>query len=127
MFRDAKEELQRLEAELLEDEAREEARMQELAARHRERQRAEMGVRFFDDAAYDEEEAEYEAEDEAEYYSGPSLRARGRNSDSSDVDMDEYTDAVYRGKSTTGPAVVALLLIAAIFGALAWLVTRYGL
>ena len=128
MFRDAKEELKRLEAELLEEEEREEVRRQEAAAEEQAaRQYADLGVRFFDDAACDDETED--AEDEGAYYTGPHLDASGRNSDETDVDLEEYSEEVYRGKSNsiTGLAIFALLLIAAIFAVLAYAVGRFGL
>lgn len=125
MFRDAKEELQRLEAELLAEEEREAA-----AEAEADREYDDGGVRFFDDAAYEEAEeyGEY-GEDDGEYYVGPHLKASGRNSDETDVELEEYSDDVYRGKTKgiTGLALLALLLIAAIFAVLAYAVKRFGL
>lgn len=125
MFRDAKEELQRLEAELLAEEEREAA-----AEAKADREYDDGGVRFFDDAAYEEAEeyGEY-GEDDGEYYVGPHLKASGRNSDETDVELEEYSDDVYRGKTKgiTGLALLALLLIAAIFAVLAYAVRRFGL
>ncbi len=117
MFKDKKEELSRLEAELLlEAQAeKEEARLEE------ELEEA--------DALLDDENDYGEESEETYYnYSNRYGTIRAYNNDTADDDLDAYSDAVYEGtkKNSIGClTLLALALLVAIVFVLGWCVLRY--
>ena len=117
MFKDKKEELSRLEAELLleaqaeEEEARLEAELEEAQA-------------LLDD------EGDYGEESEETYYNYSNRygKVRAYNNDRADNDLDAYSDAVYEGKRDKGLGcltLLAVMLLVAIVFVLGWCVLRF--
>ena len=123
MFKDKDRELERLQAQLL---AEEEALPAEEDCDD-------------DDSADWEESEDWEAEDdwEAEEADMDATRVypnfsndygRIYNNDTADADMESYSDQVYSGKKqpgTLGLCIIALCLVAAILGVLAWWIIRF--
>ena len=98
MFRDRKEELDRLEAALLDADN--------------------------EDTAPDEEEF-FEEEEEAD---APLPDFDAYNSDVTDEDLEEYSETVYDGgrRSPLGALAVVLVLLTGVLLALAWWLLKYG-
>lgn len=117
MFKDKKEELSRLEAELLLEaqEEEEEARLEE---------ELEESEALLDD------EGDYGEESEETYYNYSNRygEVRAYNNDTADDDLDAYSDAVYEGRKRTGTGCLTLLAVAllvAIVFVLGWCVMRH--
>ena len=117
MFKDKKEELSRLEAELLmeaqaeEEDARLEAELEEAAA-------------LLDD------ENDYGEESEETYYNYSNRygKVRAYNNDTSDGDLEAYSNDVYSGGKKKGIGcltLLALALLVAIVFVLGWFVLRF--
>ena len=115
MFKDKKEELSRLEAELLL-----EAQAEEEEARLEEELEAA-------DALLDDE-SDYGEETEETYcnYSNRYGKVRAYNNDTADGDLDAYSDAVYEGRKKTGClTLLAMGLLIAIVFVLGLFVLRF--
>ncbi len=117
MFKDKKEELSRLEAELLleaqaeEEEARLEAELEEAEA-------------LLDD------ESDYGEESEETYYNFSNRygKVRSYNTDTADGDLEAYSDMVYEGKKDKSIGTLTLLaaaLLVAIVFVLGWCALRF--
>ena len=117
MFRDAKEELDRLESELLSQEDLEATkRLPEIPAEEEE---------AFD---YDELLDILTDDDDEEEAPEPVSRYNAYNNDTAEVELEDYSQSVYRGKKDNlmGLMIAVLALMAAILGVLAWLLFRFG-
>lgn len=117
MFKDKKEELRRLEEELLLEEEleEEEARLEE------EQEEADALL---------ESETDYGEESEETYYNYSNRygRVRAYNNDTTDEDMDAYSDDVYhsnQNKGLHGLTVLAVFLLVAIVFVLGWCFLRF--
>lgn len=116
MFKDKKEELSRLEAELLlEAEAEEEdARLEE---------------ELEEDEALLDDENDYGQETNETYfnYSNRYGQIKAYNNDTADGDLDAYSNAVYEGKKKGVGCITLLtmLLLVAVVLALGWYVLRF--
>ena len=120
MFRDRKEELRRLEEELLLEE--------ELEAREallqQEPEEAEALLDDPDDFGEETEETYYNY---GNGYGEPVFDAY--NTDFSDEDLEEYSEDVYRGSTGSGNrglVILALCLTAAILAVIAWCALRFS-
>lgn len=117
MFRDKKEELSRLEAELLL-----EAQAEEEDARLEEELEAA-------DALLDDENDYGEESEETYYnYSNRYGKVRAYNNDTADGDLDTYSNAVYAGREKRRVGCLTLLAVAllvAIVFVLGWCVLRF--
>ncbi len=117
MFKDKKEELRRLEEELLLEEALEEAE----ARLEEELEEADVLL---------ESETDYGEESEETYYNYSNRygRVRAYNNDTADEDMDAYSDNVYnsgKNKGLGGLTALAVLLLIAIVFVLGWCFLRF--
>lgn len=117
MFKDKKEELSRLEAELLL-----EAQAEEEAAR--------LEAELEEAEALLDDEHDYGEETEETYYNYSNRygRVRAYNNDTADGDLDAYSDAVYESGRKHGPGCLTLLataLLVAIVFVLGWCFLRY--
>ena len=101
MFRDADEELARLEAALMESEGEEETPSEE--------------EEFFEEEEYEEEE---------KYL--PDFDAY--NNDTTDEDLEQFSETVYQGHKSgpLGLLAVVLVLLCLVLFALAWWLMKYG-
>ncbi len=119
MFKDRKEELRRLEEELLleaEIEAQEALLQQEL-------DEAEALLDDPDDFGEETEETYYN------YNNGYGENFDAYNTDISDEDLEEYSQEVYRGNTGSGNrglVILALCLTAAILAVIAWCALRFS-
>lgn len=120
MFKDKREELERLEAQLrLEEEqdALEEACYEEFDDEE-------------DDDGFEEEGLDQFEEEVTQLYRNYSNRygrVRGYNTDDSDIDLDEYSEEVRQPKKRSDLLVlsaIAMALLAGIFAVLAWWAVR---
>ena len=112
MFRDAKEELARLEEALLEEEAQEE--LEEEFLEEEPGEDPDVYVNYANDY-------------------GKSLRNyasgyKAYNTDTTDTDLESFSEEVYESKKEDlkGLWITALVLLIAIFGVLAWAFFRFG-
>ena len=117
MFRDKKEELRRLEEELLQ-----EAQLEE--EENRLEEELEEAQALLDEAE------DYGEESEETYfnYANRYGEVRAYNGDQTDEDMDRYSEDVYSGKRKKGVSclvVVLMFLLVAIALAFGWCVLRY--
>jgi len=116
MFKDKKEELQRLEAELLQ-----EARAEE------EEARLQAELEEAEDLLDDEYDYGQESEETYYNYSNRYGTCRAYNTDRIDGDLDEFSDAVYKGKRNRGLGgwiLLAAALLVGIVVMLGWCVLR---
>lgn len=74
-----------------------------------------------------QENHEDPSETEEEEYQPPVRAVRAYNGDAADVDLEEFSDAVYTPTSNRNTALFALLflLLCGIFCVLAWWILRY--
>ena len=127
MFRDAKDELRRLEAELLAEEQREAAEAAEAYA-----------DALLEEFLNEEDAEEVLFEEEPIYRDHPGGVYRnfsnnyGRdipayNSDDTDADLEDYSEEVYEGEkdSVKGLLITAMCLLMGIFGVLLYLYFRF--
>lgn len=127
MFRDAKDELRRLEAELLAEEQREAVEAEEAYA-----------DALLEEFLNEEDEEEILFDEEPVYRDHPGSMYRnysnnyGRdfdsyNTDKADEDLDDYSEEVYSGgkDSVKGLLITAMCLLIGIFGVLLYLYFRF--
>lgn len=117
MFKDKKEELRRLEEELLL-----EARLEE--------EEAILEAELDEDEALLDDEANYGEESEETYYNYSNRygQVRAYNNDTTDEDLNVYSDSVYqgnRGKGTRGLLLLAAALLVGIVLVLGMFVLRF--
>lgn len=117
MFKDKKEELRRLEEALL------------LEAQQEEEE-AQLEEELEEAEALLESETDYGEESEETYYNYSNRygRVRAYNNDTSDEDMDAYSDDVYNSENTKGLGgltILAVCLLVAIVFVLGWCFLRY--
>lgn len=111
MFRDTSEELERLQAELLAEEESDEALSQEPP-----------------EEEYDDCEEEYEEDEEPEVYPNYASGYRAYNSDTSDEELEEYSEDVRAGKTRGGNclALIACFLALILAGLVLWITYAMG-
>ena len=110
MFKDKKEELQRLQAELLKE--------AELEA-----EEARLDAELEEDLSFPEPE-----DRETPYRNFANRYGTARNTDATDADLEEYSQEVYGGRPGKGLgvlAVIAVLLLLAILATLGWMYLRF--
>lgn len=124
MFKDKREELERLEAQLRleeEQEALEEAYHEEFD---------DITEEDYDGFEEEEEDLDQFEEEVTQLYRNYSNRygqVRGYNTDDSDIDLDEYSEEVRQPKKRSDILVlsaIAMALLAGIFAVLAWWAVR---
>ena len=139
MFKDAKKELERLQAQLL----AEETQVIHLPQKEQYREEEDEGILFDDIEEYDDfdrELAEIQAmlgqkpqEPKYQNYSNnygrsPSVPVYNTDRVEDDLDLDEYSEEVYeeeQPESLKGLVITACCLLAAIGGVLAWWLVRF--
>lgn len=116
MFRDTKEELERLEAELLEEEAAE-----DISGEAEEAPEALLDEEQLDALLQDTQK--FGPAESAAIYKNYSNSYKAYNSDKTDEDPEALSDALLKPRRdpvVTGLTVLALVLLAAILGVLVW-------